>query len=333
MRAASYPARLGRVNRFSERGRAPAPDAPPAARTMPIMPMRVAFLAAECEPWAKTGGLADVVDALARALGQLGATRSTRPVDVFLPRYRGVPVPAGRRADAGPRRAGSASPRRATTAVTVLDVAGRRLPAAPGRPPGGLRPRRVLRRRDGRLPRQRLAVRAVLPRRRSRRSGPTAGRSTSSTSTTGTPGPAAIYRDARYARRPDRRAAPPIADDPPQPRLPRLDAARRRSASSGCAPGDGVVPRDADGHRPPAAPASSGPSSSTRSRPGSPREALTPEFGMGLDGALRGQGRPVLRDPQRPRHRRLGPGHRRRPGRAVLARPTAPARRPAGRTC
>ena len=26
--------------------------------------MRVAFLAAECEPWAKTGGLADVVDAL-----------------------------------------------------------------------------------------------------------------------------------------------------------------------------------------------------------------------------------------------------------------------------
>ena len=32
--------------------------------------MRVAFIAAECEPWAKTGGLADVVDALARALGQ-----------------------------------------------------------------------------------------------------------------------------------------------------------------------------------------------------------------------------------------------------------------------
>ena len=31
------------------------------------MGLRVAFLAAECEPWAKTGGLADVVDALARA--------------------------------------------------------------------------------------------------------------------------------------------------------------------------------------------------------------------------------------------------------------------------
>ena len=59
------------------------------------MPMRVAFIAAECEPWAKTGGLADVVDALARALGQLTSTHLETPVDVFLPRYRGVPVPAG----------------------------------------------------------------------------------------------------------------------------------------------------------------------------------------------------------------------------------------------
>ena len=42
------------------------------------MPLRVAFLAAECEPWAKTGGLADVVDALARALGRTGAG-GTRP--------------------------------------------------------------------------------------------------------------------------------------------------------------------------------------------------------------------------------------------------------------
>jgi starch synthase len=56
--------------------------------------MRVAFVAAECEPWAKTGGLADVVDALARALGQVASTDLETPVDVFLPRYRGVPVPA-----------------------------------------------------------------------------------------------------------------------------------------------------------------------------------------------------------------------------------------------
>src|SRR5215212_1579699 len=43
--------------------------------------MRVAFIAAECEPWAKTGGLADVVD-------------------VVLPRYRSVAVPAVARANA-----------------------------------------------------------------------------------------------------------------------------------------------------------------------------------------------------------------------------------------
>ncbi|HSL32492.1 MAG TPA: glycogen/starch synthase [Candidatus Limnocylindrales bacterium] len=55
-------------------------------------PLRVAFIAAECEPWAKTGGLADVVDALARSLADVpGATDG--PVDVFLPRYRSVPVP------------------------------------------------------------------------------------------------------------------------------------------------------------------------------------------------------------------------------------------------
>ncbi|HEX8026426.1 MAG TPA: glycogen/starch synthase, partial [Candidatus Limnocylindrales bacterium] len=59
------------------------------------MPMRVVFVAAECEPWAKTGGLADVVDALARALGQVGGDALTAPVDVFLPRYRGITAPAG----------------------------------------------------------------------------------------------------------------------------------------------------------------------------------------------------------------------------------------------
>ncbi|MBA3797274.1 MAG: glycogen/starch synthase, partial [Chloroflexi bacterium] len=42
--------------------------------------MRIAMVASECEPYAKTGGLADVVDALARALGQLG-----HEADVYLP--------------------------------------------------------------------------------------------------------------------------------------------------------------------------------------------------------------------------------------------------------
>ena len=71
--------------------------------------MRVAFIAAECEPWAKTGGLGDVVDALARALGLVGGRDRDRGgvsptdagldglVDVFIPRYGSVPVPHGAR--------------------------------------------------------------------------------------------------------------------------------------------------------------------------------------------------------------------------------------------
>jgi starch synthase len=80
--------------------------------------MRVVCIAAECEPWAKTGGLGDVVDALARAVGATGRAAEAAgaptttgadavvsrgepdrsgyvepPVDVFLPRYRGVAVP------------------------------------------------------------------------------------------------------------------------------------------------------------------------------------------------------------------------------------------------
>ena len=50
--------------------------------------MRVAMVTSECEPFAKTGGLADVVDALSRALGQLG-----HEVDVYMPLYRGIEPP------------------------------------------------------------------------------------------------------------------------------------------------------------------------------------------------------------------------------------------------
>jgi len=47
--------------------------------------MRVLFAASEALPYAKTGGLADVIEALPRALVKLG-----HEVAVFLPRYRGV---------------------------------------------------------------------------------------------------------------------------------------------------------------------------------------------------------------------------------------------------
>jgi starch synthase len=62
--------------------------------TIGAVAIRVAFIAAECEPWAKTGGLADVVDALARALGQLAGGALDGPVDVYMPHYRGMREPA-----------------------------------------------------------------------------------------------------------------------------------------------------------------------------------------------------------------------------------------------
>ena len=90
------------------------------------MKLRVAFLAAECEPWAKTGGLADVVDALARALGEVAGAELETPIEVFLPRYRTVPLASaevtGERTVTIPdTRAPAASP--ATMPARILDVA------------------------------------------------------------------------------------------------------------------------------------------------------------------------------------------------------------------
>ncbi len=82
--------------------------------------MRVAFIAAECEPWAKTGGLGDVVDALARALGHLSDGPSP-PVDVFLPRYRAMTLPDGEHPRRRIRVPDPLSPI-GTTEVTVVDI-------------------------------------------------------------------------------------------------------------------------------------------------------------------------------------------------------------------
>jgi starch synthase len=89
---------------------------------MASMSMRVAMMAAECEPWAKTGGLADVVDALARALGRVGSDAIDEPVEVFLPRYRGVPEPQSVERTLK-LRVPDPLARSGTTAVTIVDAA------------------------------------------------------------------------------------------------------------------------------------------------------------------------------------------------------------------
>jgi starch synthase len=53
--------------------------------------MHIAFVASECVPFSKTGGLADVVGALPRALAAAG-----HEVSLFTPRYRSVRVPGER---------------------------------------------------------------------------------------------------------------------------------------------------------------------------------------------------------------------------------------------
>jgi len=89
---------------------------------LPGVPLRIAFIAAECEPWAKTGGLADVVDALARAVGEVAGTELHGPIDVFLPRYRGIDVPV----DAPRRRLRVADPfgLDGWTSLAVVDLPG-----------------------------------------------------------------------------------------------------------------------------------------------------------------------------------------------------------------
>ena len=186
---------------------------------------------------------------------------------------RRLPAALPRRPRAGHGRADRSSCEVPGSAVAVRAQhghrprrGGRRLSAAPGRPSGRLRSRRLLRRCRRRLRRQRLALRAVLP-------GGARGAAGRRAAARRPPPPRLAHRAGGHLPRralrgrPDRRPGGD-PDDPPQPRLPRLDAAQRACRSSACAPGDGVVPADADGIDL-LPPGSSGPSSSTRSRPAS----------------------------------------------------------------
>jgi len=246
------------------------------------MPMRVAMLSAECEPWAKTGGLADVVDALARALGRLSGEAVETPVDVFLPRYRIVPEP-----QAIERTQVLSVPdpvsETGVAEVTILDV-----------PAGGYRLRLVDHPaafdRDGfygdasgdfpdNAWRFGLFCRAALEALR----------------TDGRPldvlhlhdwhtGPAAVQRDTAYAS--DSiigRAAILLTlhNLAYHGWTPRADLGQL-----GLEPGDGVIDKDAYGIDLLAAGIERAELVNTVS-PGFAKEALTAEFGMGLDGALK----------------------------------------------
>ena len=65
--------------------RRPSAGAPPSAARSRSAPLNVLFVASEAEPFAKTGGLGDVLGALPKALSELG-----HDVRVMLPRYRSV---------------------------------------------------------------------------------------------------------------------------------------------------------------------------------------------------------------------------------------------------
>lgn len=249
------------------------------------MPMCVAFLAAECEPWAKTGGLADVVDALARALGHLGGDDVATPVDVFLPRYRAVPAPASVDRAMVLEVPDPRSPS-GHSKVTVLDVpaGGYRLrlvdyPAAfdragfYGDPSGDYVDNAW---RFG------LFCRAALEALR------VDGRSLDVLHLHDWhTGPAAIYRDERYNDDPIVGGAAILTTIhnlayhgwTPRGALPQL----------GLSPGDGIVPAEADGIDLLRSAIERAELVNTVS-PGFAAEATTPAFGMGLDAPLREMG-------------------------------------------
>ena len=251
------------------------------------MGMRIAFLAAECEPWAKTGGLADVVDALARALGALDGDAIEGPVDVYLPRYRTLPdLPDDRLL--GETRLDVPDPRAVTgsTSLTVIDIAAdgyrlRLIDHPPAYDRAALYGDAAGDYADNAW-RFGLYARAALEAIRAE----------------GRPvdvlhlhdwqaGPAAIFRDLRYADDPIVGRAAIVAtlhNLAYHGWTPNASLAQLGLRAGGDAPG-----QNPDGIDLLAAAIEAAEIVNTVS-PGYAREALTPAFGMGLDGLLRARG-------------------------------------------
>ena len=259
------------------------------------------------------------------------ATSVETPVDVFLPRYRGVPEPPTARADdgrcasriRGRRRAAARSPSSTSPAdgyrLRLVDH-----PAAFDRE--GFYGDAAGDYADNAW-RFGLFCRAALEALRA----------------DGRPvdvlhlhdwhtGPAAIYRDVRYADDPiDRRRGDP--HDPAQPRLPRLDAASRARPARPARRATGSSGSTRDGIDLLLAGIERAELVNTVSPGFAARGADARRSGWASTGALRAQGRPVLRHPQRARHDGLGPGHGPGPRPRRTRAATGPARRPAGPTC
>jgi starch synthase len=260
------------------------------------MPIRVAFLAAECEPWAKTGGLADVVDALARALGQIGATDLRLPIDVYLPRYRGIQIPDG--SIARTVRVPDPVAAAGVTSVQVIDVAanGYRLRLV-DHPPAFDR-EAYYGDANGDYPdnawRFGLFCRAALEQLRAEDPPPDLIHLHDWHAA-----PALLFRDSVAGAKPARPPArAPGAAPEPSPVAALLTihnlayhgwTPADRLGELGLAPGDGVVAKGADGLDLLRAGIQRADLVNTVS-PGFAGEALHPEQGMGLDGDLRALG-------------------------------------------
>ena len=265
--------------------------------------LTVLMVASEVAPWAKTGGLADVVGALP---GSARRARSRRD-------RRHAPISNGRCSPTGVARFQAACRSgRAARDVTlhIVELSARRAGGLP-RLPAVLRPRRDLRQRRPRLRGQRRALRAAR-RRRARCRGEDETRPPS---------------DVIHAHDWQAGLVPTLASPRSRARWPALAGAGlvltiHNLAYQGLFPRD-VVPAlglpwdcsrwtrgvlgtvqlsEGRHHR-----------RGLRRRPSvrpTRDETLTPQFGAGLEGVLARARRPVCRHPERHRHRRLEPGDR-----------------------